>query len=109
LPASAEEPEDMYNDIKDDSSIVVTYDISSSTQNGNTVYEYEIIITNTSSQSKTNLVGYDLLPPGQLPYADFIGASVPSIQANLDTGAIYIPSLSGNQSISVFVNVTLPG
>jgi subtilisin family serine protease len=100
--------EDLYNDIADDPSITVGYDITPSISVSGIVYEYEITITNTSSVQKSNLAAYTLVPSGQIPYSEFIAASIPNIQTDTDTGALFIPSLSAGQTITVFVTVTMP-
>ncbi len=100
--------EDIYTNVKDDPEILISYEIDTENNNGSVVYQYEVIITNNGAQDKTNLVAYNIIPDPQLPYAEFIAATVPNLQVNLQTGALHLPIIEAGQTISVFITVTMP-
>lgn len=89
-----------------DSDIDVQYNIETTEQNKNTLIEYEVIITNTSNQVKNNVSIENIIPEGQLPFAEFTAATIPGVTVNLQTGQLTIPSLLAQQVISVFITVT---
>lgn len=100
--------DDPYIDASQDPEISVTYELETSNQGSSTIYDYEIIITNTSNQAKSNVVISNFVPESQMPFAEFTAATIPNVSVNLDTGQLSIPSIAGGQSVSVFVTVTQP-